>query len=166
MSSPLILILIFAGAGLLAWVLLYRRPRPSEHLEEIGLGDFRRLIATLLERGYDLGFLVFELPGEERFVEFSKYIREGPREGIQLDFPLAPWSEPYYDQVKSLLESRQVPYTVEDTPDGPVREFIQVDFAQDLDRAAATAREIFERVFRVDAGARLTADMEFVAPRA
>jgi hypothetical protein len=164
-SSPLILILIFAAAGLLAWVLLYRRPRPSEHLEEIGLGDFRRLIAMLLERGYDLGFLVFELPGEERFVEFSKYIREGARQGIQLDFPLAPWSEPYYDQVKSLLESRKVSYTVEDTPDGPVREFIQVDFAQDLDRAAAPAREIFERVFRVDPATRLTADMEFVAPR-
>jgi hypothetical protein len=46
-----------------------------------------------------------------------------------------------------------------------VREFIQVDFAQDLDRAAATAREIFERVFRVDPATRLTADMEFVAPR-
>lgn len=165
MSSPLILVLIFGVAALLAAVFVYRRPRPREHMEEIGLGDLRRLIAMLLERGYDLGFLVFELPGEERFVEFSKYIKEGRKQGIQLDFPLSRWSEPYYDQVKSLLESRRVPYTVEDTPDGPVREFIQVDFAHDVDGAAVTAKEIFERVFRVEPGVRLTADMEYVAPK-
>jgi len=164
-KPPLILALIFGGAALLAGVFLYRRPRPREHMEEIGLGDLARFVSMLLERGYDLGFLVFELPGDERFVEFSKHMREGALQGIQLDFPLAPWSEPYYDQVKSLLESRRVPYVVEDTPDGPVREFIQVDFGQDVNAAAAMAKEIFERVFRVDPGVRLTADMEYVAPK-
>ena len=134
-------------------------------MEEIDQADLGRLISMLLERGYDLGFLVFELPGDQRFVEFSKYMKEGAKVGIQLDFPLSPWSEPYYDQVKSLLESRRVPYKVEDTPDGPVREFIQVDFGQDVTAAAATAKEIFDRVFRVDPAVRLTADMEYIAPR-
>ena len=165
MSSPLILALIFGVAALLAGVFLYRRPRSREHVEEISLGDLAGSITALLERGYDLGFLVFELPGDQRFVEFSKYIKEGAQQGIQLDFPLSPWSEPYYDQVKSLLESRRVPYIVEDTPDGPVREFIQVDFGQDVGAAAATAKEIFDRVFRVDPGVRLTADMEYIAPK-
>ncbi|MEP7327176.1 MAG: hypothetical protein ABI836_14590 [Gemmatimonadota bacterium] len=165
MSHPLILALIFGMTALLAGVFLYRRPRPREHLEEISLGDLARLITMLLERGYDLGFLVFELPGDQRFVEFSKYMKEGAKDGIQMDFPLTTWSEPYYDQVKSLLESRRVPYTVEDTPDGPVREFIQVDFGQDVAGAAAMARDIFDRVFRVDPAVRLTADMEYIAPK-
>ncbi|HEV8123071.1 MAG TPA: hypothetical protein VGP80_02425 [Gemmatimonadales bacterium] len=166
MSHPLILALIFGVTAILAGVFLYRRPRSREHVEEIEQGDLARLLGMLLERGYDLGFLVFELPGDERFVEFSKYMKEGRRVGIQLDFPLSPWSEPYYDQVKSLLESRRVPYTVEDTPDGPVREFIQVDFGQDVAAAAATAKDIFDRVFRVDPTVRLTADMEYIAPKA
>lgn len=165
MSHPLILALIFGATALLAGVFVYRRPRPREHLEEIDQGDLARFIAMLLDRGYDLGFLVFELPGDERFVEFSKYMKEGVKEGIQLDFPLSPWSEPYYDQVKSLLERRRVAYTVEDTPNGPVREFIQVDFGQDVAAAAETAREIFDRVFRVDPAVRLTADMEYIAPK-
>ncbi len=165
MSSPLILALIFGVAALLAALFVYRRPRSSEHVEEIGLADLERLITNLLQRGYDLGFLVLELPGEERFVEFSKYIKEGARQGIQLDFPLSPWSEPYYDQVKSLLESRRVEYTVQDTPNGPVREFIQVDFGQDVPAAAVMAKEIFERVFRVAPTIRLTADLEYVAPK-
>lgn len=164
MNSVLVLVLLFAVAVVLAALLLYRRPKPREHVEEIGLPEVRRLLATLLERGYDLGFLVFELPGEERFVEFSKYIREGDRRGLTLDFPLAPWSEPYYEQVKGLLESRGISYVVEDTPNGPVKEFIQADFQQDLDTAAAVGRDIFIRVFRVDPSTRLTADLEQVAP--
>jgi hypothetical protein len=45
-----------------------------------------------------------------------------------------------------------------------VREFIQVDFGQDLAGAALTGREIFERVFRVDPATRVTADFQHVAP--
>jgi hypothetical protein len=163
-SSELILVVIFGVAALLAGVLLYRRPKQVEHLEEIGLGDFDRCLAILLKRGYDLGFVVFELPGDQRFVEFSKYVRDRTHQGVQLDFPLAPWSEPYYEQVKGMLEVKGITYQVEDTPDGPVREFIQVDFAQDLGRAAATGREIFERIFRIDPAARLTADFQHVEP--
>ena len=165
MSSELILVAIFGVAAVLAGIFLYRRPKQVEHLEEIGLADLERSLEILLKRGYDLGFVVFELPGDQRFVEFSKYVREETDQGLQLDFPLAPWSEPYYEQVKGLLEGKGIAYKVEDTPDGPVREFIQVDFAQDLGRAATTGRDIFERVFRIDPAARLTADFQHVAAK-
>lgn len=164
MRSEFILIAIFGVAAIIAGVFLYRRPRPVEHLEEVGLTDLQRCLDILLQRGYDLGFVVFEIPGDQRFVEFSKYVRDQNNRGLQLDFPRAPWSEPYYEQVKSLLEGKGIAYQVEDTPDGPVREFIQVDFAQDLGRAADTGREIFERVFRVDPKTRVTADFQHVAP--
>jgi hypothetical protein len=162
--SEYILIIIFGVAAVLAGIFLYRRPRPVEHLEEIGLGDLQRCLDILLQRGYDLGFVVFEMPGDQRFLEFSKYVRDAKNQGVQLDFPRAPWSEAYYEQVKSLLEGKSIRYQVEDTPDGPVREFIQVDFGQDLAGAALTGREIFERVFRVDPSTRVTADFQHVAP--
>lgn len=164
MRSEYILVAIFGVAALLAALFLYRRPRQVEHLEEVGLPDLQRCLDILLLRGYDLGFVVFEIPGDERFVEFSKYVRDQHNRGVQLDFPRAPWSEPYYEQVKSLLEGKGITYQVEDTPDGPVREFIQVDFGQDLAGAAVLGREIFERVFRVDSAIRLTADFQHVAP--
>jgi hypothetical protein len=163
-KSELILVIGFGVAAVLAGVFLYRRPKQVEHLEEIGLPDFDRCLDILLKRGYDLGYVVFELPGDQRFVEFSKYVRVENNRGVQLDFPLAPWSEPYYEQVKGLLEGKGIAYQVEDTPDGPVREFIQVDFAQDLGRAAAIGRDIFERVFRVDPASRLTADFQHISP--
>lgn len=162
MSPNLILLGIFLVFALVAGVFLYRRPRATEHLEEITVNDFRRCIDILLARGYDLGFVVFELPGDQRFVEFSKYVRDEKTRGVQLDFPRAPWAEPYYEQVKALLEGVGMPYTVQDTPDGPVREFIQVDFSHDVDRAAKVARDIFERVFRVEGDTRLTAEFAYV----
>jgi hypothetical protein len=162
--SEFILIAIFGVAAILAGVFLYRRPRPVEHLEEVGLGDLQRCLDILLQRGYDLGFVIFEIPGDQRFVEFSKYVRDRQNRGVQLDFPRSTWSEPYYEQVKSLLEGKGIRYQVEDTPNGPVQEFIQVDFGQDLAGAAATCQDIFERVFRVDPGSRVTADFQHVAP--
>jgi hypothetical protein len=162
--SEFILIAIFGLAALVAGIFLYRRPRPVEHLEEVGLDDLQRCLAILLHRGYDLGFVVFEIPGDQRFVEFSKYVRDPHNRGVQLDFPRSPWSEQYYEQVKSLLEGKGLHYQVEDTPNGPVREFIQVDFGQDIAGAAATCREIFERVFRVAPGTVVTADFQHVAP--
>ncbi len=164
MRSELILVTVFGVAAIIAGVFLYRRPKAVEHLEEVGLPDLQRCLEILLLRGYDLGFVVFEVPGDQRFVEFSKYVRDQNALGIQLDFPLAPWSEPYYEQVKSLLEGKGITYQVEDTPDGPVREFIQVDFARDLAGAAATGQEIFERVFQMAPTTRLTADFQHVAP--
>ncbi|MEO8201049.1 MAG: hypothetical protein ABI679_11045 [Gemmatimonadota bacterium] len=165
MSPNLILIGLFLAFALVAAVFLYRRPRATEHLEEITLNDLRRCIDILLARGYDLGFVVFELPGDQRFIEFSKYVKDENTRGVQLDFPRAPWAEPYYEQVKALLERVGVPYTVEDTPDGPVREFIQVDFSHDVERAAAVARDIFERVFGIGKETRLTADFAYVEAR-
>jgi hypothetical protein len=162
--SEIILIVIFGVAAVVAGVFLYRRPSPVEHLEEVGLSELRRCLDILLQRGYDLGFVVFEMPGDQRFVEFSKYVRDAQNRGVQLDFPRSPWSEPYYEQVKSLLEGKGIRYQVEDTRNGPVREFIQVDFGQDLEGAATTCREIFERVFRVDPATRVTADFQHVDP--
>ena len=164
MRSEFILIAIFGVAAILAGIFLYRRPRPVEHLEEVGLTDLQRCLDILLQRGYDLGFVVFDIPGDQRFIEFSKYVRAENNRGVQLDFPREAWSEPYYEQVKSLLEGKGIRYQVEDTPNGPVREFIQVDFGQDLSQAAATGRDIFERVFRVDPKTRVTADFQHVAP--
>jgi hypothetical protein len=162
--SELILIIIFGVAALLAGIFLYRRPRPVEHLEEVGLTELQRCLDILLQRGYDLGFVIFEIPGDQRFLEYSKYVRDQQNRGVQLDFPRAPWSEPYYEQVKGLLEGKGIGYQVEDTPKGPVKEFIQVDFGQDLAGAASTGRDIFERVFRVDPATRVTADFQHVAP--
>ncbi|MGE0352501.1 MAG: hypothetical protein AB7I33_14485 [Gemmatimonadales bacterium] len=159
----LIVLAVLVSVGAVA-LFLQRRRHQSRLRPDIGLADVRGCVVTLLEQGYDLGFVAFILPGEDRFVEFSKYIREERETGIQLDFPKASWAGPYYEQVKSLLEARGIAYHVEDTPDGPVREFIQADLGRDVDLAAELAREIFVRVFKTAPEVRISAEFEHVNP--
>lgn len=52
------------------------------------------LIRGLLQRGYHGGALFIEAPKDGRFLQLLKYAGRGAT-GVQLDFPLAPWSEPY-----------------------------------------------------------------------
>ena len=166
MSHDLIVLLILGAFAALAGLVLFfaRRGRQTANISGIGLADVRGSLQTLLRRGYDLGFVVFDVTGNERFVEFSKYMQDSSHIGLTLDFPKASWSEPSYDQVKSLLESRKIPYVVEDTPDGPVKEFIQVDIGQNLDLGADLTREIFVGIFQVSPDVRLNAEFGHVNP--
>ena len=164
--TPTMLVLIVGGilALSLLGIFLYRQRHQSVQADDIGLADLRRCLDTLLARGYDLGFVCFTIPNDQRFVEFSKYVREGRVIGLTMDFPRASWAGPYYERVKGLLEARSLPYTVEDTPDGPVPEFIQVDVGGDTGLAADIAREIFLRVYDSDERIRLSAEFEHINP--
>ncbi len=165
MSLTLVLILLAILLLVAAVVWFVARQRRQSLLSvNIALTDLAQCLDTLLQRGYDLGFVVFQVQGDERFVEFSKYIRDEEHIGLTLDFPRSSWSGPYYDQVKALLEREGLPYQVEVTPEGPVPEFIQVDFAQDLERGAQVTRDIFQQVFQLPPSIRITAEFEHMSP--
>lgn len=165
MSLTLVIILVAVLLLLVAIVTFVARQRRSSLLSlNVALTDLAQCLETLLQRGYDLGFVVFQVQGDERFVEFSKYIRDEEHIGLTLDFPMSSWSGPYYEPVKALLDRAGLPYQVEVTPDGPVPEFIQVDFGQDLERGAQVTRDIFQQVFQLPPSIRITAEFEHMSP--
>lgn len=164
--SLTLVIVVLAVFLLLAGIVFFvaRQRKQSLVSVNVALTDLEQCLKTLLQRGYDLGFVVFQVQGDERFVEFSKYIRDEQHIGLTLDFPRSSWSGPYYEEVKALLGRAGLPYQVEVTPEGPVPEFVQVDFGQDLNRGAQIARDIFEQVFHLPPSIRIAAEYEHMNP--
>ena len=99
-------------------------------------------LLRLLRRGRDGDFIVISDPRAERFVQFRRYVDEPGRVGLLFDFPRAPWSENYYQELVSRLEHDGTPFVLQPTLDLPVTEFVQVDCGRDLDLAT----RLFERV--------------------
>lgn len=135
---------VIAGAVLLCalcLVLWWRMGKPHIH-RNLAPADVQRLLEALLRRGYDRGSLIIEVDDSQRprkFVQFTKYIAAGGRIGLQFDFPLARWSQPYYEAIQQKLEESGLQYRVEKTGRQDTEEFINVDLATDLNRAYQAA---------------------------
>ena len=131
------ILLLFAVRKILA-----RAPRYRRTVQD----DLTRFFKTLFERGYDRGFLVIEAP-RGRFIQFSKYIRRNGNLGLQFDFPLAPWSEKYYETLKKTLYERGIDYEIQSTSDDIVAAFITIDFKNDFTRAMDVAKLVLVEIF-------------------
>jgi hypothetical protein len=107
------------------------------------------LLAALLKRGVDGGFLVIKARGHAGFVQFKLYVTRSGRRGIRSDYPRAPWSKPYYDAVRELLVENGIEFERTPTHTGEVSEFLTIDFGQDVDSAQAFATSVLTEVYRV-----------------
>lgn len=136
-------LVVLAACCVAAVVLWQRGKRPFAH-RDLGPEDIERLQNTLLRRGQDRGYLILEIDddaaqGHQKFVQFTKYIAEGGRIGLQFDFPLSDWSQPYYRQLQDRLKAQAIHYDIAKTGRADTSEFLTVDFAQDTARARAVA---------------------------
>jgi hypothetical protein len=154
------LYLLTAGVGLIICVLILRwwGKQPAKHRINVGDGDFRKYLKVLLKRGCDRGFMIIEAPDPQRFIQFSKYFKDGGRFGLQFDFPNAPWSTEYFEGLKSLLQQRDYDYDIQQIdprlhtkPQKQVSEFIVVDLNQDLDRASDLCKSVLDDIFKLNA---------------
>jgi hypothetical protein len=154
------LYLLTAGVVLFICMLIlsWWGKQPAKHRINVGEGNFRKYLEVLLKRGYDRGFMIMEAPDRQRFIQFSKYFKDGEHFGLQFDFPNAPWSTEYFEALKSLLQQRDYDYDIQQIdlrphtrPQKQVSEFIVVDLNQDLDRASDLCKSVLDDIFKLNA---------------
>lgn len=156
-------ILGFLIAILLLYALrkiLARAPRYTRTVQD----DLTKFFETLFERGYDRGFLVIEAP-RNRFIQFSKYIRKRGELGLQFDFPLAPWSQKYYETLKKTLYERAIDYEIQSTGEDNVAAFITIDFKTDFTKAMDVAKLVLVQVFLLQPTDKLKLYFHNINPR-
>ncbi|MGH7658318.1 MAG: hypothetical protein ACREL6_08785, partial [Gemmatimonadales bacterium] len=142
------------------------RRRSAPRMIPVTWEQIPEYLERLLRRGYDAGFVAFTIPGEERFVSVTKYLRETGEGGLEFDFPRSAWSSRYYDPLRRLLEERGRKVEIVKTPEGPVEEYLRVDCGGDAADAAALVRLVLEDVFAYPPGSPLVAEQQQVAARA
>src|SRR5688572_28477583 len=90
--------------------------------------DLSRFFKALIFSPYEKVFFVIEAPNKNRYLRFERYQLDGEFGG-RFDFPLATWSERYYDSLAQLLSERGIGYQT--TEDKNSVSYITVDLKQD-----------------------------------
>lgn len=142
-----LIIIIFIIAVLFAFWYLDRKPLI---LRKISQNDLNVHLRNLLNRGYDRGFMIIQIPQDKkfkRFIQFTKYIDSKKNVGLQLDYPLADWSMPYYEKLKLVLEKNKIEYGIEKTEEEGVPEFLVIDIEKDLKKAGIITKLILQEVY-------------------
>jgi hypothetical protein len=142
-SISIVLLVVYGVRWFLQW-----HPRYRRRVED----DLSKFFNALLYRDYlGTGFMVIEAPNKKRFIQFHSYTTEKER-GLRFDFPLAPWSERYYQILEKKLYDRGIDYETHKTGEDTVVSFITVDLKQDLARAMELAKLVLLEVFRLRPG--------------
>lgn len=138
--------IILVTLVIIGYILWQYGKRPAKH-KITALSELTKYFKALLYRGYNRGFLVIERPTKDRFIQFSKYITDEGKVGLQFDFPRAHWSTDYCERLKDVLKQRGYQYEVQKIGETGVpgsldlvSEFIEVDLRQDLKAATELAR--------------------------
>jgi hypothetical protein len=116
--------------------------KPAIH-RQITPAKLEKLLSVLLNQGSDGGALFVRGKGDIPFIQVMKYVgREGV--GLQLDFPRAPWAQPFLPGVEASLRKYHPLATGGWTERGNDLEFITVDFGTDVKKAAACVTDVAE----------------------
>lgn len=154
---------VFLALPIAAFLFLARRP--STNRTPIGelRDDFRRFdkenhpdfpairskLDGLLKSGYDRSVFVITFNKSELFLQFRKYIHAKGDYGIELGFPLAPWSKNYGPALRDHCLTNGIAFTVGPEVEGDFLEFLHVDFGKDSEAAFCMAESIVTEVFRI-----------------
>lgn len=123
----------------------------------------------LLRRGLQGGVMLVKPANEageqSRYIQFAKYIRTPGTIGIELAFPLSPWSEAYYPVLREALQARGIYARIERTKRADTLEFLNIDFGADLDKADGVAHLILLDIFQLSPEATVQVTFENVSPK-
>lgn len=114
--------------------------------------DFPGILAKLnglLEAGYDRSCLVITFKKTELSLQFRKYIHAKGDYGIELGFPLAPWSERYVPALRDHCAANGIAFTVGPEVEGDSMEFLHVDFGKDSRSAFRMAEAVATEIFQI-----------------
>mgnify|MGYP001558377768 CR=1 FL=1 len=145
------MLLTFLCALIVAALVLFwffgRRPYKNKNISQKEIATY---IQLLLDRGFDGGVLVIEVPKTHYFVQFSKYIIRPGVVGLRLSFPRAPWSEELFAGMRRLVEEKGYFYRLENVEKGNVSGFLVVDLKTAVDKATELTQLILARIFTLD----------------
>ncbi|HEX5409857.1 MAG TPA: hypothetical protein VFW89_08820 [Gemmatimonadaceae bacterium] len=127
---------------------LYYGALPARH-GNLSANRLNALVTTLLNQGFNGGILRIEGRGVDVFLQVLKYVGKA-RSGIELDFPLAPWSEVYYPRARSVLAANNIKFEEESTGRKDTRSFVTVDFGTDVSLAVKVLQLLAADVFDLD----------------
>jgi len=149
-TSPLWVVTCFAvvALALFAWRAFQIYRSREDEWGRLDAAGVERGLNLLLKRGYDGAFAILTDVQSGRFVQFRKYILRQGHVGLEMHFPRAPWSEPYYSTVQSILRRNDVQFERVGLQTEPTLEVIHADFGGNVALAARITLEIFVDGFR------------------
>ncbi len=156
---------VLAGVIVVAWGgLTVAAKIPAKH-KNLTPQRLKWLLDALLYRGADGAFLLIRVRRGERFIQFRKYIARKGVVGIQSDFPRAPWSEPYFDTLRSRLQTEGIEVEMTPAVGGATSGFLTMDFGRDTGKAASIATMMLQ-VLQVDPERQCVGEFHGVSPDA
>jgi hypothetical protein len=161
MKFPIVIVIAaLLGAGpILFW---HYGKKPYKH-KGLAVDDLEKYFATLLNRGFNGGFLVIEVPKRPLFIQFSKYIGKQGSIGLQFDFPRVGWSENYYELVKNEASKSKFQFSLQRGSDHT--EFITINLNQDIAQAVVLSKLVLQSVFKLDPATKLNLFFGNVSPK-
>ncbi len=161
MKFPTVIIIVaLLAAGL---IILWRYGKKPYKHKGLIVNELEKYFTTLLNRGFNGGFLVIEVPKRQLFIQFSKYVGKQGNIGLQFDFPRVGWSENYYELVKNEASKSKFQFSLQRGSDHT--EFITIDLKQDITQAVVLAKLVLQSVFKLDPVARLDLFFGNVSPK-
>ncbi len=154
------MLIVLAGFAFVCFEIWGRR---SHKHRRVPLADLERFFDALLKRGFNGGFMVIEVPKTSVFIQFSKYILKKGHVGLQLDFPLVPWSEKYRESLRHELSKAGFDFRLTAGSDGT--EFVTVDLGQNIGRCVAVAKLVLQCVFGLAQDQKVNVYFENISPR-
>ena len=82
----------------------------------------------------------------EHFLQFAKYQTSEGRQGLELAFPNAPWSETYFPKVVTAASVQGLQYEIKEA-EGDVVQYVFVKFGDSIHSAAQFAESILSDMF-------------------
>lgn len=143
------ILVALAILGVVFYALLWVLARIPVRHRNLSPERLEALLKALLTRGEAGSLLMIEVRGDERFVQFKLYDEPSHGRGIRSDFPRAPWSEPFYEDVATLLRESSRPFDRTPVAGTDVPEFLTQDFRRNVAEAQRFATDVLVRIFRV-----------------
>lgn len=137
-------LLIFLVLLLTIWLLRPGKPVINQHLSEAKLSA---LFEALIYRGVDDATLRIFTRAERLSVYFRKYVRHEGRSGIECELSLGSWTPLNADALRMAID----PYglRIQDRPAQANDDDLHIDIGQNVAKAVALTRIIFERMSSV-----------------
>jgi hypothetical protein len=132
-------------------IIFYFGNKPKIH-KKISQEDLKKFLEVLLYRGYENGFMVIQVPTDrkfKRFIQFSKYIVDNRNVGLEFNYPLSEWSQPYYKKLKDILIENRIKFEIENTGHEKIPEFLVIDVKQNLDMANKISKLVFNDLYEI-----------------
>jgi hypothetical protein len=132
------------------WAILHFGNKPKIH-RKIPQNNLKKYLEVLLNRGYDRSFIIIQVPWDKkfkRFLQYTKYIGDN-NVGLEFDYPLAEWSKPYYDKLKSILQKSHIGFEIEKTDQKEVPEFLVIDIKKDLEMASKISILVLQDMYNL-----------------